>query len=216
MELEEVKEGMVPSLEKTKFGRKATEDMESMSSVNEVMDSEALMLGEIPISLNCSTASLTLPTIFKSKKQRPSRGRREAPDHRERCGPQWSYHKLSKKCRPQKVILEKPFMEMTRHIKLLYVRAHLNGKPISKVLIDNGSMVNVIPLRMLRALRRSINQLIETEVVMSTFTGEVSKTLGILPIDITNGSKTTLSGFFVIDSTVNYNILLGRDWIHAN
>ena len=43
---------MVPSVEKTKFGRKATEDMESMSSVHEVMDSEALMIGEIPISLN--------------------------------------------------------------------------------------------------------------------------------------------------------------------
>ena len=68
MELEKVKEGMVPSLEKTKFGRKAIEDMESMSSVDEVMDSEALMTGEILISLNCSIVFLTLPTIFKSKK----------------------------------------------------------------------------------------------------------------------------------------------------
>ena len=58
MELEKVKEGMVPSLEKTKFGRKATKDIESMSNANEVMDSEALLIGEIPISLNCSTISL--------------------------------------------------------------------------------------------------------------------------------------------------------------
>ena len=60
-----VKEGMVPNLEKTKFGRKAIEDMKSMSSVDEVMDSKDLMIGEIPIYLNCSTVSLTLPTIFK-------------------------------------------------------------------------------------------------------------------------------------------------------
>ena len=60
-----MKEGMVPTLEKTKFGRKAIEDMESMSCVDEVMDSEALLIGEIFISLNCSTFSLTLPTIFK-------------------------------------------------------------------------------------------------------------------------------------------------------
>ena len=59
---------MVPSLVKTKFGRKPTEDMESMSSVHEVMDSKALLICEIPVSLNCSTISLTLPTIFKSKK----------------------------------------------------------------------------------------------------------------------------------------------------
>ena len=35
MELEKVEEGMVPNFEKTKFGRKATEDMESMSSEDE-------------------------------------------------------------------------------------------------------------------------------------------------------------------------------------
>ena len=80
-------------------------------------------------------------------------------------------------------------MEMTRHIKPLYIRAHPNGRPVSKVLIDNGSVVNVIPLRMLRALGMSINDLIETEVVVSTFTREVSKTLGILPIDITMVAK---------------------------
>ena len=50
-------------------------------------------------------------------------------------------------------------MEMMRHIKPLYIRAHLNGKPLSKVLIDNGSVVNVMPLRMLRDLGRSINDL---------------------------------------------------------
>ena len=87
MELEKVKEGMVPSLEKTKSGRKVIEDMESMSSVDEVMDLEALMIGEIPISLNCST--------FKKKNRgRLCRGRREAPDHRGRHGPRWSYHRI--------------------------------------------------------------------------------------------------------------------------
>ena len=76
-------------------------------------------------------------------------------------------------CRPQKVILKKPSMEMTRHIKPLYVRAHLNGRLVSKVLIDNGLAVNVMPLRMLRALGRSINDLIKTEVVVFAFIGEV-------------------------------------------
>ena len=51
---------------------------------------------------------------------------------------------------------------------------------------------------------------------MSTFTEEVSKTLGILPIDITIGINTALSAFFVIDFTANYNILLRKNWIHAD
>ena len=67
-ELEKVKEGMVPSLEKTKFRRKATEDMESMSSVDEVINSEALMIGEILISLNCSTVFSNIANYFQVKK----------------------------------------------------------------------------------------------------------------------------------------------------
>ena len=75
----------------------------------------------------------------------------------------------------QKVILEKPTVEMTWHIKPLYVREHFNGKPVSTVLVDNGLAVNVMTLRMLRAFARGINDLIETEVSISTFIREISK-----------------------------------------
>ena len=60
-------------------------------------------------------------------------------------------------------------MYMSRHIRPLYVRAHFNGKPVSKVLVDNGSTINVMPLRMLRALGRSIDDMIETEVSVLAF-----------------------------------------------
>ena len=83
-------------------------------------------------------------------------------------------------------------MEMTRHIKPLYIRAHLNGRLVSKVLIDNGSMVNVMPWRMLGFLGRSISDKIEMEVAVFAFPREISKTMGILPIDITIGRKTSL------------------------
>ena len=195
MELEKVKEGMVPSLEKTKFGRKATKDMKSISSAAEVMNLEALLIGEIPISLNCSIVSLTLPIIFKLKKAEEDlvevEGKHLAIEEDE------DHDRVTiesfKDYRPQKVILKKPSMEITRHMNPLYIRAHLNGRLVFKALIDNGSAVNVMPLRKLRALGRSISDLIETEVVVSTFVGEVSKTLGILPIDITIGSKIALS-----------------------
>ena len=111
------------------------------------------------------------------------------------------------------MILEKPTVKMTRP---LYVRARFNGKSVSKVLVDYGSTVNVKLLRMLRVLGRGIGDLIETKVFVSTFIREISKTLGVLPIDITVGCKTSLLAFFVINYTANYNALLGRDWIHAN
>ena len=77
---------MALSLEKTKFGRKATEDMESMSSVDEVMDSEALLIGEILISLKIFHCFFNIANYLQVKKGRgrPSKGRREAPCDRGR------------------------------------------------------------------------------------------------------------------------------------
>ena len=143
-----------------------------MSSVDGVMDSKTLMIGEIPIFLNCSIIFLTLPTIFKSKKTKEDLVEVEGkhPTTEEDMGHVGVSIESSEECRPQKVILKKPSVEMTRHIKPLYIRAHLNGRPVSKVLIDNGLVVNVMPLRMLRALGRSINDMIEIEVTVSAFT----------------------------------------------
>ena len=81
----------------------------------------------------------------------------------------------SKGSRPKKVILEKPTVEMTRHIRSLYVKAHLNGKLVSKVFIDNGLAVNEMPLRMLRSLGSNIEGLIETKLFVSSFSREISK-----------------------------------------
>ena len=101
---------MVPSLKKTKFGRKVTEDMESMSSVDEVMDSEAILVGEIHISLNCFTIYLTLPAIFKLKKAEEDlvkvEGKHLATKKDEDHG--GVIIESLEECRPQKVILEKP------------------------------------------------------------------------------------------------------------
>ena len=176
------------------------------------MDTEALLIGEIPIFFKLFHHFFNISNYFQVKKGRgrPSGGGREHPKTEKEKGHGGVTIESFEEYRPQKVILEKPSVEMTRHIKSLYVRAHLNGKPVSKVLIDNGSTINVMPLRMLRALGMSISDQIETEVVVSAFTGEVSKTLGILPIDITIDNKTLLSTFFMIDSTANYNILQGR------
>ena len=42
------------------------------------------------------------------------------------------------------------------------MKAHFNVKPMFEVLVDNGSPVNVMPLRMLKALGRGFGDLIET------------------------------------------------------
>lgn len=72
-----------------------------------------------------------------------------------------------------------------------------------------------MPSRILGALGKNTNDIIKIELSISTFIREISKILGILPIDITIRSKSSLSDFFVFNSTANYNALIGKDWIHT-
>ena len=69
---EDVKEKVMPSLEKTKYEGKSIEHVESICSSNEEIDLGTILIGTNPISLNYSTSSLTLPAFFKSKEMEES------------------------------------------------------------------------------------------------------------------------------------------------
>ena len=53
-------------------------------------------------------------------------------------------------------------------------------------------------------------------MMLMDFEGVVSPALGALCVDLTIGSKTLPTTFFVINGKGSYILLLGRDWIHAN
>ena len=60
------------TLKKTKFERKAIEDDESNCGSDEEMDLRTILISAFPISLKCSTISLTLPYFFKLKEMENS------------------------------------------------------------------------------------------------------------------------------------------------
>ncbi|XP_073271496.1 uncharacterized protein [Primulina huaijiensis] len=112
--------------------------------------------------------------------------------------------------------MKRPTNEMTKHIKPLYITAHVNGKPVSRVLIDNGTDVNILPYRILQKLGKNVEDLIHTEVSVAAFTGESTKTLRVLPENVTVGSRSSLSAFFMVNSSASFHALLGRNYIHTN
>ena len=103
-----------------------------------------------------------------------------------------------------------------RHLKPLYISAHINEKPISRVLVDGEVVFNVMPYSAVEKLRKSHKDLKKTNIVLSNFTGESTLALGVLIAELTVGSKTTNTLFFVINGKPGYTILLGREWIHAS
>ena len=56
----------------------------------------------------------------------------------------------------------------------------------------------------------------KTDMMLKDFEGVVSPVFGALCVDLTIGSKTLPTTFFVINGKGSYSLLLGQDWIHAN
>ena len=92
----------------------------------------------------------------------------------------------------------------------------MDGRPVGRVFVDGGAVLNVMPVLTLKKLGKTTSDLISTNMQMTSFTSGISKAIGVLMIDVTVGSKTSPTAFFVIDAKPSYSTLLGRDWIHAN
>ncbi|GKV35610.1 hypothetical protein SLEP1_g43856 [Rubroshorea leprosula] len=185
------------------------------SDDNLLQDMDVLQISDIFINLSCLV--LTLPLVFQAKGSETTHVSKdsmfveeeviEVPAQKE----EEEHDILS-----EQIIFNKPDESVARHIKPLYISAHLDGVPVNRVLVDNGATVNVISSFMLRNLGKNSEDLVYTDITISDFTGGVCKSKGVLPVALTVGSKTSMSDFFVVDSSATYNALLGRDWIHSN
>ena len=82
--------------------------------------------------------------------------------------------------------------------------------------VDGGADVNIMPFSVFSKLNRKESELMKTNMGLSGFTGELSEAKGVITMELTVGSKTLPTAFFVVDVKGRYNILLVRDWIHAN
>ena len=96
------------------------------------------------------------------------------------------------------------------------MKGFVDGKPMSKILVDEGASINLMPYTTFRKLGKGPRDLIETDMMLKDFGGNASKTRGAINVELIIGSKTLLTTFFVIDGKGSYSLLLGCDWIHAN
>ena len=111
-------------------------------------------------------------------------------------------------------IFDKPVKH--RHLKALYVKCFVDGKPMNKILVDGGASVNLMPYTTFHKLGKGPGDLIETDMMLKDFRGNASKTWGAMNVELTIRSKTLITTFFIIDGKGSYSLLLGHDWIHAN
>jgi hypothetical protein len=107
----------------------------------------------------------------------------------------------------EQAIFEKPERTGNRHLKPLYVKGFVNGKSISKMLVDGGAAVNLMPYATFKKLGKNSDDLIKTNMVLKDSGGNPSEAKGVLNVELTIGSKTVLTTFFVIDGKGSYSLL---------
>ena len=112
---------------------------------------------------------------------------------------------------PREGIFQKP-KDSDTHLKALYLRGHINGEPVSRMLVDSGAIVNLMPSSLYKKLGGSDEELIKMNMTVSGIRGgDPIGAKGVASMELTIGSKTVATAFFVTEVQGNFNLILGRN-----
>src|SRR3954470_17032800 len=169
--------------------------------------------GVSSINLNCNVVSV-LPHEFNQETEVEDCEEadiEEMAKHRPVC-----YYVLNNGAvEEQNAFFERPDEGMRNHLKPLYIRAKIENVGINKVLVDGGAAVNLMPQYMIKRIGMFDTDIRPHNMVLSNYEGKIGKTLGVVQVNLTVGSVTRPTMFMVIPAKANYNLLLGREWIHG-
>jgi hypothetical protein len=117
---------------------------------------------------------------------------------------------------PHDIVFQRP-KDSENHLKPMYIQRHLDGTPISQMLIDGGAIINLMSYSFFKKMGKSDEELIKTNMTINDIGGgDPIRAKGVASMELTVGSKTLAIAFFVVEVQGNYSIILGRDWIYAN
>ena len=109
---------------------------------------------------------------------------------------------------------ELPIEGMT-HNHALYITVKCRDKFVARVLIDNGSRLNIFQLSTLTQLNHDVGKIRQSCMNVRTFDGSQRQTMGEVDLCIQMGPAEFETEFQVMGISTSYNMLLGRPWIHA-
>ncbi|XP_050876196.1 uncharacterized protein LOC127079884 [Lathyrus oleraceus] len=110
---------------------------------------------------------------------------------------------------------ERPDEAMKSHLKPLFIVGKIEDVPINKILVDCSATVNLIPHHMLRKIGKYDTDVKPHNMVLSNYEGKVGSTLGVIQVELTLETVTRSTMFMIMETKANYNLLLGREWIHG-
>ena len=79
---------------------------------------------------------------------------------------------------PMTAIFEKPTDDERQHLKALFVKGRVDGQPMTKILIDGGAAINIMPYAVYQKLGKGDQDLTKTDMMLKDFEGNVSPDKG--------------------------------------
>jgi hypothetical protein len=108
----------------------------------------------------------------------------------------------------ERAVYKKPD-NLGAHMKPLFFQGHLDGTSIRPILVDGGASVNILLLSLFKKLGHIESDLKRTNLSLSGFAGDPMEAKGIICKELTVGSKTVPTTFFMVEVDGRYNVLLG-------
>ncbi|XP_043693111.1 uncharacterized protein LOC122643562 [Telopea speciosissima] len=101
------------------------------------------------------------------------------------------------------------------HNRALYITVECNKNQVPQVLINNGSALNVMPLRAARCMGLPLDKLKPSATTIRVYDNSRREVIRILTTTIRVGPGCFAIDFQVIDIQASFNMLLGRPWLHS-
>ncbi|KAL0462593.1 UNVERIFIED_CONTAM: hypothetical protein Slati_0146900 [Sesamum latifolium] len=107
-------------------------------------------------------------------------------------------------------------LESKPHNRPLFVAGYAREQKVNIILIDEGSAVNILPLRTLKELGIPMDELSNSCLMIQGFNQGGQRAIGVIRMELLMDDIVCTTLFHVIDAKTSYNMLLGCPWLHEN
>src|SRR2546429_1067005 len=106
-------------------------------------------------------------------------------------------------------------LEGRNHTKPLFIQAEINGRLTRNVMVDDGSALNVCPLKLLSKFRIETSELEPSSMVIRAYNNTKRGVEGTFVAKIKVGPVESIIDVTVLDIPATFAMLLGRPWFHT-
>ncbi|XP_028122747.1 uncharacterized protein LOC114319881 [Camellia sinensis] len=101
------------------------------------------------------------------------------------------------------------------HNDALVITLKIGKFQVRRILVDQGNSCDIMYVTCYKGLGLHLDDLEQSNNPMVGFNGTPTWSLGATNLEVQAGTKKVSTEFTVIDTPSPYNVILGRQWLHA-